>query len=107
MKQVKTTEELEKVKEYYGEPIYSININFTEKGELVSGMAIVETMPMIFVHGEGIAEVVKNYYVALGKAISQGTPRIAIACNNEKLEEILINKEGFKPLNFKVLVKEI
>lgn len=107
MDQLKTEKELDGIKDFYKEPIFSTNINFTEKDGEIKGIGIVENIPLIFVHGEGISEVVKNYYVALGKAISQGTLRIAIACNNEKLEEILINKEGFKPLNFKVLVKEI
>lgn len=107
MKQLKDITELEKIKDFYKEPIFSTNINFTGKDNEIKGIGIVENLPIIFVHGEGMAEVVKNYYTSLGKAIAQGTQRIMVACNNDKLEEILINKEGFKPFNFKVLIKEI
>lgn len=107
MKKVNSQEEFDKIQDFFKYPIYGTDINYTEKNGEIQGFASTFMFPLIQLHAKDMPEVIKNFYSALGRAMGVNSHLVGVVCNNEKLENILKEKEGFRDLGYKILIKEV
>lgn len=106
MKQVKTNEEINRIAEFYGNGFIGNNVSYVEDSGEIKGFSSVGMVPVIQIHSD--ARNVKDlFYTAYGKALSVAQKEIFVLCNNDELAEQLKKREGFKELDFKILIKEV
>ena len=106
MKQVKTNEEIKKIAEFYGNGFIGNSISYVEENGEIKGFSSVGMVPVIQIHSD-VRNVKDLFYAAYGKALSVAQKEIFVLCNNTELAEQLKKREGFKELNFKILIKEV
>lgn len=106
MKEVKTNEEIKRIADFYGNGFIGNSVSYAEENGEIKGFSSVGMVPVIQVHSD--ARNVKDlFYIAYGKALGAAQKEIFVLCNNDELAEQLKKREGFKELNFKILIKEV